>query len=216
MTASQLAMWISDLSVPELYSIGAACFLVIWLFYWLGNDICLWIWRHRHGLSWRAANAKIPGPWQRLLFIHLPNSLRWLDISSYSQVLAVALLVAGNIFGVCFRTHSWTEAQRKAGALAVIHSLPLCTGITFGLPADLLHIDRQTFAWLHRWFGRLCVLQSLLHSSMLVSIARTSALDTSRYRVPLVVRERYGCDDNLLRDEWLWLTSFRQAVLLFS
>lgn len=38
---------------------------------------------------------------------------------------------------------------------------------------------------------------------MLVSIARTLALDTSRYRVLLVVRERYGCDDNLLRDEWL-------------
>ena len=94
------------------------------------------------------------------------------------------------------RTHSWTEVQTKAGALAVIHFLPLCTGMSFSLPADLLHIDRQTFAWLHRWFGRLCVLQSLLHSSMLVSVARKSTLATSRYMVPLVVRERHGCDCN--------------------
>lgn len=193
-TASKLVRWISDLSVPELYSIGAACVLVAWLIYWLGRDVWLWVWRRRHGASWRAWNAKLPGSWRRMLLVYLPKGLRWLDISTYPQTLTVAFLLAANTFGISFRTHSWIEVQKKAGALAVIHFLPLCTGMTFGLPADLLHIDRQTFAWLHRWFGRLCVLQSLLHSSMLVSIARTSTLATGRYMIPLVVCERHGCD----------------------
>lgn len=195
-TASKLVAWISGLSVPELYSIGAACVLVVWWIYWLGREVCLWLWRRRHRVSWRASNTQMPGSWRLLLFVHFPKGLRWLDISTYSQLLTVAFLLAANIFGISFRTHSWTEVQTKAGALAVIHFLPLCTGMSFSLPADLLHIDRQTFAWLHRWFGRLCVLQSLLHSSMLVSVARKSTLATSRYMVPLVVRERHGCDCN--------------------
>ncbi|OQD77360.1 hypothetical protein PENANT_c110G04200, partial [Penicillium antarcticum] len=35
--------------------------------------------------------------------------------------------------------------------MAVINLVPLCTGISFGLPADLLHVDRQMLAWFHRW-----------------------------------------------------------------
>ena len=210
-TASKLVRWISDLSVPELYSIGAACVLVAWLIYWLGRDVWLWIWRRRHGAFWRAWNAKLPGSWRRMLLVYLPQGLRWLDISTYPQALTVAFLLAANIFGISFRTHSWIEVQKKAGALAVIHFLPLCTGMTFGLPADLLHIDRQTFAWLHRWFGRLCVLQSLLHSSMLVSIARTSTLATCRYMIPLVVCERRGCDHTPLLTQVI-VADFAQAA----
>jgi hypothetical protein len=191
-TASRLLAWISSLSAPELYSLGAACVLVVWLLYWLGRDVCLWGWRQCHGVFWRASKSQQPSTWQRLLFVYLPRTLQWLDISTYVQALTVALLLAANFIGVGFRTNSWTERQRRAGALAVIHFLPLCTGLTFGLPADLLHMNRQTFAWLHRWFGRLCTLQSLLHSSMLVSIAHTSSLATFRYMVPLVVCERHG------------------------
>ncbi|KAJ5460975.1 uncharacterized protein N7458_002527 [Penicillium daleae] len=188
-TASRLLAWLSNLSAPELYSISAACVLIVWLIYWLGRDVGRWGWRRCHGALWLASTSQQPSAWRRLLFVSLPRTLQWIDISTYLQALTVALLLAANLVGIGFRTHSWAEAQKRAGALAVVHFLPLCTGITFGLPADLLHMNRQTFAWLHRWFGRLCTLQSLLHGSAIVSIAQTSTLATFVYIVPLVA----GC-----------------------
>ncbi|KAI2732829.1 hypothetical protein DTO013E5_10246 [Penicillium roqueforti] len=98
-------------------------------------------------------------------------------------------MLAANIFGLRFRTQSWTQAQKRAGSLAVINLIPLCSGVSFGLPADLLHVDRQMLAWFHRWVGRICVLHSILHGSLLVSIARTTTLASPRYAVPIAA----GC-----------------------
>ncbi|KAJ5365259.1 hypothetical protein N7517_008145 [Penicillium concentricum] len=40
-------------------------------------------------------------------------------------------------------------------------------------------------AWFHRWVGRIYVLHSLLHCSLLVSVARTTTLANPRYIVPI-------------------------------
>ncbi|KAJ5775847.1 uncharacterized protein N7511_000858 [Penicillium nucicola] len=107
----------------------------------------------------------------------------------YRQALALAVMLAGNIVGLRLRAHSWVEVQKRAGSMAVINLVPLCTGISFGLPADLLHVDRQMLAWFHRWAGRICAIHSLLHCSLLVTIARTMNLASSQHVVPLVA----GC-----------------------
>ncbi|KAJ5365299.1 hypothetical protein N7517_008185 [Penicillium concentricum] len=44
----------------------------------------------------------------------------------------------------------------------------------------LLHVDRHMLAWFYRWVGRICVLHSLLHCSLLVSVARTTTLANPR------------------------------------
>lgn len=75
--------------------------------------------------------------------------------------------------------------------MAVINFVRLCTGISFGLPADLLHVDRQMLAWFHRRVGRICVLHSLLHCSLLVTV-RTMNLANSRYIVPIAVSQGYS------------------------
>ncbi|KAI2670183.1 hypothetical protein LCP963914a_9874 [Penicillium roqueforti] len=87
---------------------------------------------------------------------------------------------------LAYEAESWMTAQRRAGSLAVIHVIPLCLGINFGFPADLLHLDRQTMAWLHRWIGRICVLHSLFHGSLMVSISRTSTLTVPIHIIPII------------------------------
>ncbi|OQE65759.1 hypothetical protein PENNAL_c0198G09455, partial [Penicillium nalgiovense] len=129
------------------------------------------------------------GSWRRLAFVHLPKCLYWLDIPNYREALILAVMLAANIVGLRLRAHSWAEAQKRAGSLAVINLVPLCTGISFGLPADLLHVDRQMLAWFHRWIGRICVLHSLFHCSLLVAAARTMNLVTPRHIFPIAA----GC-----------------------
>ncbi|KAI3094638.1 hypothetical protein CBS147333_9956 [Penicillium roqueforti] len=125
------------------------------------------------------------GSWRQFAYVHLPKGMSWLDISQYRQALVLAVMLAANIVGLRLRTHSWTKAQKRAGSLAVINLIPLCTGVSFGFPADLLHVDRHMLAWFHRWVGRICVLHSLLHCLLLVSVARTTTLANPRYIVPI-------------------------------
>jgi hypothetical protein len=53
-------------------------------------------------------------------------------------------------------------------------------------------MDRKMLAWFYRWVGRICVLHSLLHCSLLVTVARTMDLANSRYIIPIAVSREYS------------------------
>ncbi|KAJ5829179.1 uncharacterized protein N7525_007432 [Penicillium rubens] len=188
-TGSKWYRWIADTSLPNLYATSAAIIIAICLIYWLARDVWLWVWTRRHVISRRPFRSKTIGSWRRLVFVHLPKCLRWLDIPNYREARNLTVMLTANIVGLRLRAHSWAEAQKRAGSLAVINVVPLCTGISFGLLADLLHVDRQILAWFHRWVGRICVLHSLVHCSLLVAVARTMNLATSRHIFPIAA----GC-----------------------
>lgn len=184
---SNLHRWVDETSLPNLYAACAALILATWLIYWIGRDVWRCVWRRRHVVFRHPFQSKIRRSWRRFAYVHLPKGMTWLDVPKYRQALVLAVMLAANVFGLRFRTHSWTEAQKRAGSLAVINLIPLCTGVSFGLPADLLHVDRQMLAWFHRWVGRICVLHSILHGSLLVSVSRTTTLASPRYVVPIAV-----------------------------
>ncbi|CAG8359722.1 unnamed protein product [Penicillium salamii] len=187
--AASIFRWAKRFSIPELYAISASILLAIWLIYWFGRSAVLRVARLHRIVSRRWIVSRLPGPWRRFHFIYLPNGLRWIDISTHHHGIAMVILFTANVIGLTLRIASWNEVQRRAGSFAIIHLIPLCTGLTFGLPADILHLDRQVMAWCHRWIGRLCVMHSLLHGSVLVPIVRASSLKTAEHIVPLAA----GC-----------------------
>jgi hypothetical protein len=120
----------------------------------------------------------------------LPKGVQWIDISTYRQDLTVVIQFAVNIVALRLGTNSLHTARIRAGSLAIIHMTPLCLGINFGFPADVLHIDRQT--WFHRWTGHICALHSLLHGSFVVSTARQSRPANPNYIITILVRRYSG------------------------
>ena len=184
---SKLLHWFSNLSVPEVYGTCAAILLASWLIYSSAVHIWFWTCERRCLLSWHSWSSRLPGFWRRILFVHLPNSFRWLDISTCWQALVLATLLAANILALRLRATSLMVVQKRAGSLAVINIAPLCTGLNFGFPADLLRIDRQSLGWFHRWMGRICVFHSLLHGIIIMSTTKTSILTTPRYLFPIIV-----------------------------
>ncbi|KAI2786997.1 hypothetical protein POX_f07350 [Penicillium oxalicum] len=76
--------------------------------------------------------------------------------------------------------------QNRAGWLAVINIAPLCTGLNFGLPSDLFYVDRHSFAWFHRWTGRIFVFHSLLHGISAASRVHLSVVTSPRYLLPIL------------------------------
>lgn len=187
---SRLSKQLSRLSITELYGLVAAFLVTIWLLYTFGRHAWLWAWKRRYSISLHSIGSSLPKAWRSFLYIHLPGVLRHFDIADFHQISIIAILFTANMVVLAYEAESWMTAQRRAGSLAVIHVIPLCLGINFGFPADLLHLDRQTMAWLHRWIGRICVLHSLFHGSLMVSISRTSTLTVPIHIIPIIVRKR--------------------------
>ena len=90
---------------------------------------------------------------------------------------------------------------------AVIHVIPLCTGINFGFPADTLLTDHLVLAWVHRWVGRTFLLHSLLHGSLVASSARTSAVTAPPSILPIVVSVVACSSQNALTPSRLYALS---------
>jgi len=61
------------------------------------------------------------------------------------------------------RVDTVVQAGNRAGALAVLHLVPLLCTNRAAMAADLLGISLQTFMRLHTSFGLMALLQSLIH-----------------------------------------------------
>ena len=157
---SQLYKRIANISLTVWYVIVAIAMLGIWLF-------CRFAYR-----CWRTI-IQLHGvnTLRRALRIQVPKLVSCLDVVTYLDGALVAILVTANVVPLALWSQSWEAVQRRAAKLAVINMAPLWTGLTFGLPADLLGIDRATLVWSHRWVGRLVALHAFLHGSIVIATA---------------------------------------------
>jgi hypothetical protein len=108
-------------------------------------------------------------------------------MSTISELFLVVLLLAANVLLLVCSTHRWVDIHRRAANLAVFNLIPLCTGLTFGLPTHLLGISRSSFAWMHRWFGRMAAVHSLLHGASIIAEADDALHTLGHHRIPLLV-----------------------------
>ena len=178
---------LSSLPITALYGLVSVAIILSWLLYILGRHVSVFIWCRRHIVSWQSICSRLSDPWRRWMCVNLPKAFRWMDISSYCQALTIVTLFAANIVTLRLGTKSWHVMGTRAGSLAIIHMIPLCVGLNFGFPADVLHIDRQTLAWFHRWVGHICVLHSLLHGSCRLPAARRPIPANPNYIIAILV-----------------------------
>ncbi|EDP53668.1 hypothetical protein KXV52_005904 [Aspergillus fumigatus] len=167
--------WAAHLPYADWYGICLAVWLGVWLITRFTYQLGLWV-LHR---SLTASVRRCAGS-------QLPSLLRYLDMSTTSELFLVTLLLVANALLLVFSTHRWVDIQRRAANLAVYNLLPLCTGLTFGLPTHLLGINRSSFAWMHRWFGRMAVTHSLVHGASIIAGADDAIYTLRRHRVPLL------------------------------
>lgn len=105
----------------------------------------------------------------------------------------VMLLLAANCLLLTVSARHWGDIQRCAANLAVSNLIPLCIGLSFGRPTDLLGINRSSFACMPRWFGRMAVAHSLLHGGSIIVRADELILSLRRSRIALLVSMQSRC-----------------------
>lgn len=113
-----------------------------------------WAWRHR-------ASARF-----RKWVTNNPVGARQNGSSGISvgTVLGVLTVVSVNIFVSCFRVGTVAKLGRRLGIVAVANLTPLFLGGRSSLWANVLGgIPLPLYHTCHRWLGRVCLVQSLVH-----------------------------------------------------
>lgn len=174
----RFAAWLIELTIHEKYALALSLAIIAWVAYCTARQAVRYLSRAYNFALWWAFQSSVPRP------------VASLDLSSYGQAISIAGLWALNVVILAFQARSWTHVQRRAGCLAVVHLLPLCTGFSFSFPAQVCHIERQTFEWLHRWSGRLCVFHCLVHATMILKVIKQTAHISAAVVVPVLVSLR--------------------------
>jgi hypothetical protein len=196
---SKIKESIIALSIPQIYGAALAVIYVVWLSCVYGTLLVAWCWRKGKYVLWPSFLSHVPEAWlQRGYFIGCV-CLRWIDINDTVQGLFVVVLLATNILVLVFGADSWHTIMRRAGPLAVIHLVPLCFGMHFGLPAKIFRIERNTFAFFHRWIGFLSMAHSVLHACFIFEGPQNVTMTRPSQAVVIVVSDRPALQWNLLQ-----------------
>jgi hypothetical protein len=123
-------------------------------------------------LFWRAL-CFIDAPTRRALFSFLRKV--FLYRSAYRRragsdgvtvvsSVNVLIFIAANITACTFGLTDRAELAKRCGNLSVINLIPLLLGGRTSLLVDrILQIQPYHSSFMHRWMGRICVVQGLVH-----------------------------------------------------
>ncbi|KAL4888265.1 hypothetical protein BDV59DRAFT_196607 [Aspergillus ambiguus] len=160
---------IAHISQTDCYAICAATALGGWSLWRLAKRCCRWI------IRWYVIHMR------QLSCYPLPSLFARLDLLTVLEILMVTLLLTVNVVRLAARTRSWADVHR----------------LTFGFLAHLLGVSRSTMAWLHRWIGRLSVIDSILHGTVAVLIDDNPVGAIRRHYIPVLVRSKIPCSTGL-------------------
>ena len=137
----------------------------------------------------------IDAPTRKLIFSFLHKRLNYTlvvkrqkgssDVSVLAAILII-LYVTANIVVCTFRISGRAELAKRCGSLFVINMVPLYLGGRTSLIGDkVLHLNLSQYGLLHRWVGRVCVIQGLIHSFINFSVVPSSTWEILvRHSVP--------------------------------
>jgi hypothetical protein len=92
-------------------------------------------------------------------------------------VLNILLVVAANVTACTVRVGSSAQLAKRCGTLFMVNVLPLYLGGRTSFLADrILRLPLTEYHLFHRWIGRICVLQGLVHGIINASTSSSSSI----------------------------------------
>ena len=135
---------------------------------------------------WKAFRLVDP-PTRRLIFSFLrkkllyPLVLQRQKATSNINVFAflrIILVVAANITACTLKISDRTELAKRCGTLFMINVVPLYLGGRTSLLVDrVLRLPLSEYSLIHRWIGRICVVQGLVHGVINASLSSPSIIE---------------------------------------
>lgn len=104
-----------------------------------------------------------------LIYPQIPRLLRGGGTITRLHFLIILIYVTGNILCMAFGVTSFVQLRTRTGLMSLVNLVPLCLGGRLTFLGDFCGVSYENHSRMHRWIGRMAVIQSLLH----VTIAST-------------------------------------------
>lgn len=116
---------------------------------------------------------------KRLLYALLVRRLRTSSDISLFAGLNLLLFGAANVTACTLWVQSRAEIAKRCGRLFIINVVPLYLGGRTSFVADrVFRLQLNEYFLLHRWMGRICVIQGLVHGVLNATTSPSSILET--------------------------------------
>ena len=108
-------------------------------------------------------------------YVFYPQIHRYLRGSGkttlFDAVLILAFLV-GNVLCITVRVKDISGLTRRSGLMSTINLTPLSLGAQMNLIASRCGIRLSTYARIHRWLGRVAIVEGLIHTAAAASLRK--------------------------------------------
>lgn len=142
--------------------------------------VVLFIWRIWRLIDRSTRTAIVLFIRKRLLYALLVRRFRTSSDISVFAGLNLLLFGAANVTACTLRVQSRAEIAKRCGTLFIINVIPLFLGGRTNYIADkIFRLQLNEYALLHRWIGRVCVLQGLIHGFLNAATSRPSIVETT-------------------------------------
>ena len=88
------------------------------------------------------------------------------------DLLVLFTFLAGNALCLAINVKGVPEFIERLGLISIINLIPLSLGANMNLIVSLCGIRLPTYAKLHRWLGRVAIVEGLIHVTVAVSYRR--------------------------------------------
>ncbi|KAJ0100705.1 hypothetical protein J7T55_002168, partial [Diaporthe amygdali] len=111
--------------------------------------------------------AKVTQQTLKLEFLGYRHVDRYLGVSGSKvrSALILLTLLIGNILGLTLYVHDPADFIKRSGLLSIVNIAPLMLGGHINLVADRCGISLASYATAHRWLGRICIIESIIHAA---------------------------------------------------
>ncbi|KAK7179080.1 ferric reductase like transmembrane component [Paraphaeosphaeria sporulosa] len=142
--------------------------------------IVLFIWRIWRLINRSTRTAIMLFIRKRLLYALLVRRLRTSSDISVLAGLNLFLCGAANVTACTLWVPNPAEIAKRCGTLFIINVIPLYLGGRTNYIADkILRLQLNEYALLHRWMGRICVAQGLVHGFVNAATSRAPIVETT-------------------------------------
>jgi hypothetical protein len=126
------------------------------------------------------AIIKKTGPYTKLHFlkhVYYPQVHKYLRGSEKTTRFDLGLIcvfLVGIVLCTSIRVRDISALARRSGLISIINLIPLSLGSHMNLIASCYGISLGTYGRIHRWLGRVAIVEGLIHTAAAASLKKPS------------------------------------------
>ena len=109
---------------------------------------------------------------KHLYYPQIPKALRGSEKTTRFDLLLTIIFLIGIVCSTTIRVHDTAGLRRRSGMISIINLIPLSGGAHMNFLANACGIRLDVYGRIHRWLGRIAVVEGLVHVIAAVSLQK--------------------------------------------